>query len=185
MRRRALMSKLSTISTFLAAIAAAAPLCALSAVSPADAPRATAGLLQTLTRGDEEIPVIVGIDDGTPSGSALAAPSGKAALDREWIPIRLQSQQMLSDSMPPDQFAPTQFYENFSMVAGQASRQGALALAQRPDVKWVAVDGRKFKVQSSPQAAQVLIKSDQTNTAGFNGAGRAVAVIDTGVDYTV
>jgi len=71
------------------------------------------------------------------------------------------------------------------MVAGQASRQGALALARRSDVKWVAVDGRKFKLQSSPQAAQVLIKSDQTNTAGFTGAGRAVAVIDTGVDYTV
>jgi subtilisin-like proprotein convertase family protein len=176
---------MSKLFTFLTALAAAAPLSAISAVSPADAPRATAGLLQTLSRGDEEIPVIVGIDDGTPSGSAVAAASGKATLDRKWIPIRLQAQQMLSDSMPPEQFAPTQFYENFSMVAGQASRDGALALTRRPDVKWVAVDGRKFKVQSSPQAAQILIKSDQTNTAGFTGAGRAVAVIDTGVDYTV
>src|SRR5436190_6727108 len=135
MRRRALMSvmsKPSTIFTFLVAFAAAAPLSALSAVSPADAPRATAGLLQTLSRGDEEIPVIVGIDDGTPSDSAITTVHGKAALDRKWIPIRLQAQQMLSDSMPPEQFAPTQFYENFSVVAGQASRQGARALTRRP-----------------------------------------------------
>jgi subtilisin family serine protease len=34
-------------------------------------------------------------------------------------------------------------------------------------------------------AAQVLIRSDQANAAGFTGAGQAVAVIDTGVDYTI
>jgi subtilisin-like proprotein convertase family protein len=178
MRRRALTFAL------LFPLAAAAGLSAASAVSPADAPRATAGLLQTLSRGDEEIPVIVGIDDGIVSDPALLARQDPA-LENRRIALRLQAQQLLTDSMPADQFAPSQFYERFSMVAGTATRQGALALARRPDVKWVAVDGRKYKFQSSPQASQVLIKSDLTNTAGFTGAGRAVAVIDTGVDYTV
>ncbi|HEY6146773.1 MAG TPA: hypothetical protein VIZ69_03715, partial [Thermoanaerobaculia bacterium] len=147
MRRRGL------IFTLLAIFAAAARLAGAAAISPADAPRATAGLLQTLARGDEEIPVIVGIDDGTVSDPALAAPQS-AATEKSWMALRLQAQQLLTDSMPPDQFAPTHFYDRFSMVAGTATRQGALALAKRPDVKWVAVDGRKFKLQSSPQASQ-------------------------------
>ena len=178
MRRRAL------ILALFVPLAASARLSALAAVSPAEAPRATAGLLQTLSRGDEEIPVIVGIDDGTLSGASTLAPQNFAQ-EKARIALRLQAQQSLTDSMPPDQFSPTHFYERFSIVAGTASRQGALALSRRPDVKWVAVDGRKYKLQSSPQASQVLIKSDQTNTAGFTGAGRAIAVIDTGVDYNV
>ena len=148
MRRRALTFAL------LLSSAAAARLSAAAAVSPGDAPRATAGLLQTLSRGDEEIPVIVGIDDGTVSDPAVLARQDPA-LEKTRIALRLQAQQLLTDSMPPDQFAPSHFYERFSMVAGTATRQGALALARRPDVKWVAVDGRKYKLQSSPQASQV------------------------------
>ena len=37
----------------------------------------------------------------------------------------------------------------------------------------------------SRQPAQVLIQSDRTNALGFDGAGHAIAVLDTGVDYNI
>ena len=121
------------IFTVLLPLAASAPLCAAAAISAAEAPRATAGLLQTLSRGDEEVPVIVGIDDGTVSDAASPVLQN-AVQEKARIALRLQAQQLLTDSMPPDQFFPTHFYERFSMVAGTASRQGALALSRRADV---------------------------------------------------
>jgi subtilisin-like proprotein convertase family protein len=57
-------------------------------------------------------------------------------------------------------------------------------LSQRADVAWVEWDGTK-KILATPQDAQILINSDQTNTIGFTGTGQAIAILDTGVDYTV
>ena len=170
--------------TVLAPMALAGRGLALSSVSAAKAPRATPRLLRQLARSDAPIPVIVGVLDGTPSDRALLAKPDPAGENARRV-VRVQAQQMLTDSLPAEQFQPTQFYESFSMLAGTASREGVLALANRPDVAWVTVDGEKYKAQASAQAAQVLIKSDLANTAGFTGAGTAIAVIDTGVDYTV
>jgi subtilisin-like proprotein convertase family protein len=77
------------------------------------------------------------------------------------------------------------YYESFSILAGTATREAAIALAGRPDIEWVELDRRARLLQATPQSSQVLIHSDQTNAIGFNGAGQAVAVIDTGVDYTI
>src|SRR5713101_8475062 len=41
------------------------------AISAADAPKATPSLLRELARGTEELPVIIGVRDGTPSARAL------------------------------------------------------------------------------------------------------------------
>src|SRR5207248_9229535 len=76
-------------------------------------------------------------------------------------------------------------YESFSVLAGTATREGVLELANRDDVSWVTMDAVRHKHQDGAQAAQILIQSDQANALGLTGAGQAIAVLDTGVDYTV
>jgi subtilisin family serine protease len=156
---------------------------ALRPVSPDEAPRADAKLLRALNEGSEEIRVIVGVRDGTPSARALLLapdPAGEPARRAR----RLVAQRRLSDDLPPNEFRVRHFYESFSLLAGRATREGVVRLANRPDVDWVTVDETRRRFQTSPQAAAALIRSDQANASGFTGAGQAVAVLDTGVDYT-
>src|SRR5262249_51731299 len=98
---------------------------------------------------------------------------------------RIAAQQQIASEMAAEDFEPGQLYESFSMMAGRATPSGLKALAARPDVAWIALDGAKRPVQVSPQNGQILINSDQTNTKGFTGAGEAIAILDTGVDYTI
>ncbi|MEP7131704.1 MAG: S8 family serine peptidase [Acidobacteriota bacterium] len=153
-------------------------------VTAADAPAATSRLLQQLARTSEPLPVIVGLRDGTPTGRELLLRPDPAGEKGRQIQ-RIEAQQTLADQMPATQFAPRHFYESFSLISGTASREGIVALARRPDVAWVTFDGKKRALQSSPQDAQVLIRSNSANALGFSGAGASIAVIDTGVDYTV
>ncbi len=60
-----------------------------------------------------------------------------------------------------------------------------LALANRRDVRWVTLDAVRHRHDEIAQPAQVLIQSDRTNALGFDGAGHAIAVLDTGVDYNI
>ena len=157
---------------------------AVSAVSPADAPNATPGLLRELNRGAEELRVIVGVRDATPSAKRLLASPDPDGEPQRRV-LRVAAQKRLADEMTPRQLAVRRYYESFSMLAGTATREAAITLANHPDVAWVEVDKQAHPLQATPQSSQVLIRSDRANSLGFNGAGQAVAVIDTGVDYTV
>ena len=161
------------------------PAMALAPVSPADAPKATPRLLRELATGAPAVPVIVALRDGTPSALALRLhpdPAGEGARRVR----RIEAQQLLTDQVPAGQFQPKHYYESFSLIAGTATREGAIALARRPDVAWVTIDGRKHLTQTqTPQAAQVLIHSDSVNALGITGVGQAIAFIDTGVDYSL
>ena len=97
----------------------------------------------------------------------------------------MAAQKRLADEMTPRQLAVRRYYESFSMLAGTATREAAITLANHPDVAWVELDKQVHRLQATPQSSQVLIHSDRINSLGFTGAGQAVAVIDTGVDYTV
>ena len=157
---------------------------AVSAVSPADAPNATPGLLRELSRGVEEVRIIIGVRDGTPSAKRLlASPDPEGEPERRVL--RVAAQKRLAEQMTPRQLAVRHYYESFSMLAGTATREAAITLANHPDVAWVQLDKRAYLLQTTPQSSQVLIRSNETNSLGFTGAGQAVAVIDTGVDYTV
>lgn len=157
---------------------------AVSAVSPADAPNATPGLLRELSRGVEEVRIIIGVRDGTPSAKRLlASPDPEGEPERRVL--RVAAQKRLAEEMTPRQLAVRHYYESFSMLAGTATREAAITLANHPDVAWVQLDKRAYLLQTTPQSSQVLIRSNETNSLGFTGAGQAVAVIDTGVDYTV
>jgi subtilisin family serine protease len=157
---------------------------AMSAVSPADAPNATPGLLRELSRGSDEVRVIIGVRDGTPSAkSLLASPDPEGEPGRRVL--RVAAQKRLAEGMTPQLLAVRHYYESFSMLAGTVTREAAITLANHPDVAWVDLDKQARPLQATPQSSQLLIRSDQTNTFGFTGAGQAVAVIDTGVDYTI
>jgi subtilisin family serine protease len=157
---------------------------AVSAVSPADAPNATPGLLRELSRGVEEVHIIIGVRDGTPSAKRLlASPDPEGEPERRVL--RVAAQKRLAEEMTPQQLAVRHYYESFSMLAGTATREAAITLANHPDVLWVQLDQKVRPLQTSPQSAQVLIRSDQTNSLGFRGTGQTIAIIDTGVDYTV
>lgn len=169
-----------SLSLFLAAAAARGA----TALSGEDAPRATRSLLAELNRGAETVDVIIGVRDGTPSARTLLAnpdPQGEPARRA----IRVAAQERLADELTPRQLAVKHSYESFSMLAGTATREAAIALANHPGVSWIQLDRRARPLQAVPQSSQVLIRSDQTNSLGFTGAGQTVAVIDTGVDYTL
>lgn len=149
------------------------------------AARMTPRLLQEVDRNPGAVVrVIVGVADGTPSARALLIhpdPEGEPARRLQ----RIAAQQQIASEMASQDFELGQLYESFSMMAGRATPSGLKALAARPDVAWIALDGTKKPVQASPQNGQILINSDQTNTKGFTGAGEAIAILDTGVDYTI
>jgi len=128
--------------------------------------------------------VILAVRDGTPSARALFAnpdPAGEPARRIR----RVAAQKQLAGEVPDEEFRVRHYYESFSLLAGRATRDGVVRLANRPDVDWVVLDGERRAVQATPQAAQVLMRSDQANATGVTGAGQTVAVLDTGVDYSV
>ena len=156
---------------------------ALPAITVDQAPKANAKLLRALNEGAVRVRVIVGVRDGTPSASALREspdPAGEPARRVR----RIAAQKFLSSELPQAEFRVRHFYESFSLVAGLATRDGVARLANRPDVAWVILDETRKRFQAAPQAAATLMRSDQANASGFTGAGQAVAVIDTGVDYS-
>jgi hypothetical protein len=167
--------------SFLAAAvsgAAAAPL------APEHVPRADASVRRALDRGEAVLDVIVGVRDGTPSPRALAAHPDPAGEPRRRAQ-RLAAQDALARAISPGALAVRHRYESFSALAGRATREGVLALANRRDVAWITLDAIRHRHQSSPQSAQVLIHSDRVNAAGIDGAGQTIAVLDTGVDSSV
>lgn len=164
---------------FLAASAGAA-----SPVSASDAPNATPSLLRELERGADTVPILIGIKDGTPSARALrASPDPDGEPERRII--RLAAQKRLAEELTTQRLVVKHYYESFSILAGTATREAAMALASRRDIEWVQLDRRARALQATPQNSQILVRSDQTNALGFRGAGQAIAVIDTGVDYMV
>ncbi len=167
-------------------LTAASPLAAQepAPVSAAEAPRAHAALLRALNSGAETVRVIVGVRDGTPSARALRLSPDPAGEPLRRL-RRLEIQEQIASEMPSEEFRVRHFYPSFSLLSGTVTRAGALALANRSDILWVAVDGKKKPFATAAQNAQVLIKSDQANALGFTGLNQTIAVLDTGVDYSV
>ena len=178
------MKGLGPVSVLLF-LAASVSTAAVRAVSAEEAPRADASVLRALNSGAESVDVLVGLRDGTPSLRLLAThpdPAGE--------PARRLRRLAAQDALARD-FAPAlrvrRRYESFSILAGRATRDAVVGLANRPDVDWITVDGKRtmHQADASAQKAQRLIHSDQANAIGFTGAGQSIAILDTGVDYTV
>ena len=159
---------------------------ALSSDTARLAPRAHPRLLAEIEKGTDNIAVIVGLKVSSIPGIAMeAAPAGEDDFLRR--SQRLAAERRVSSALSETDFTPTRYFESFPLLAGRASRDGAIALANRSDVAWVALDGVKGLAATSPalQPMQILVRSPRTNGLGFTGQGQAVAVLDTGVDYTV
>ena len=157
---------------------------ALRPVSAEEAPKANAKLLRALGEGAQEVRVIVAVSDGTPSARALLErpdPAGEPARRIR----RLDAQKRLVGDLPQNEFRVRHYAESFSLLSGSATRDGVIRLANRPDVARVSLDETRRRFQTGPQASQTLIRSDAANAAGVTGLGQTVAVLDTGVDYTI
>jgi subtilisin family serine protease len=152
-------------------------------IAPEDAPRADASVRAALERGDRELDVIVGVRDGVAYGKAAA--SRRDGREPERRRKRLAAQDRLSREIGADRMQVRRRYENFPALAARVTRDAILALARRPDVNWITLDRTRRPYPSSPQSAQTLIHSSEVNALGFDGSGRSIAVIDTGVDYTI
>ncbi len=172
-----------TLAIVLSLVTLSSPASGLSEITAREVPKADARLLRALSTGVEEVRVIVGVKDGTPSARALLLSPDPAGEPARRI-RRIAAQRRLAVEMPDNRFEPLHYYESFSFLSGRATREGVVALTNHPDVSWVTVDGTKKALQR-PQAAQVLINSNLANELGFSGGGQTVAVIDTGVDYRV
>jgi hypothetical protein len=180
--RRYLLGRLS--ATVLLLLAASSAVRGMQPVTAEQAPRAEAKLLRALANGAQEVRVIVGVRDGTPPARVLRDKPDPAGEPARRI-RRIDAQKRLVEEVPAAEFRPRHYYGSFSLVSGTASREGIVRLANRPDVTRVTLDETRRRFQASPQASQTLIRSDAANASGFTGAGQAVAVLDTGVDYTV
>ncbi len=87
--------------------------------------------------------------------------------------------------MRPGTLTLRRHYAGFPAFAARATREGVLALANRSDVAWVTLDAVRRPLETEPQPAQRLIRSSDANARGFDGDGQTIAIIDTGVDYTI
>ena len=153
-------------------------------ITAAAAPRADARVLRALNSGAERVRVIFALKDGTPSARALRLSPDPAGEPARRI-LRLEAQKRLAEEMPREEFEVRHYYGSFSLLSANVTRAAALALANRPDVDWITIDGKKKALEPTAQVAVALIHSDQANALGFTGAGQTVAVLDTGVDYNV
>ncbi len=152
-------------------------------IAPEQAPRADASVRAALERGDAAFDVIVGVRDGVPYGKAAVARHDGREPERRRK--RLAAQDRLAREIGPGRLQLRRRYENFPALAAHATRDAILSLARRPDVNWITLDRARHPYPSSPQSAQTLIRSNDVHALGFDGSGRSIAVIDTGVDYTI
>lgn len=171
---------------FVLGLAALSPAQAVSPSMARLAPRAHPRLLSELESGAQDLPIIICLKMNAAVGSAVEV-AAKGDADFMERGRRLAAEKRLAAEMPPSAFTASRYFESFPLLAGRASRDGAIALANRSDVAWVALDGTKQLLKTSPslQAMQQLVRSLRANGLGFTGAGQSVAVLDTGVDYTV
>src|SRR5262249_47791975 len=124
-----------------------------------------------------------GVRDGVAYGKAAA--SRQDGLEPERRRKRLAAQDRLAREIGQGKMQVRRRYENFPAFAARATRDGVLTLARRADVNWITLDRARHPYASSPQSAQTLIRSAEVNALGFDGSGRSIAVVDTGVDYTI
>src|SRR2546427_13246796 len=130
MLRRHLV-RVSIAAAFSLALSPAAR--ALRPVSAEEAPKANAKLLRALGEGAQEVRVIVGVSDGTPSARALLErpdPAGEPAPRIR----RLDAQKRLVTDPPQKQFRGPHFGESVAILSGTPKRAGGPRPASPPGV---------------------------------------------------
>ena len=147
-------------------------LCAAAAAAAAPpATRLEHGLTRALERAvpSEGLAVAIALEP-----RALPAAANRAAAIHA-------AQQRVLDALPPGSFRVKHRYTQIAGLAGWAQRAAVDALAARPEVALVYLDGRVMRVLAQGTA---LVGGVTAHSWGYTGAGITAAVIDSGIDAT-
>ena len=130
-------------------------------------------------------PVLVAVRDGTPSARALRLspdPAGEPARTRS----APRGPEALADEMPRGASgSATSTGASRSLGRRRAPPRFSPSPTAPTSTGSRSTEERRLARRPTPQNAQSLIHSDQANALGVTGAGQTIAVLDTGVDYTV
>ena len=153
------------------------------ATEPPNAPRADASVraaLRALRGPDAPLDVLVGVRE-----IAIERRDARSERDPDRRERRLDAQKRVLAGLPPGTVLRRRLYGGFPVFAARCTRRAVLALANREDVAWVTIDAVRHRLETAPQPAQILIRSNDANAEGFDGEGQTIAILDTGVDYTI
>ncbi len=144
--------------------------------------KAAAGVLADFADGEERIAVIVHLFAPPQATAELSPHSDTGERSRLEVNRPLVSESVARlraslDSSHLSRVRPFVLQPAFSAVV---SPRGLLHLMNDPSVRFVEQD-RKF--QTHTMEGLELIGGDQLHLLGYTGAGTAVAIIDTGIDY--
>lgn len=168
-RRSRTLTFLVTLS--LVALLAAARSQQGANVARADAARVAPEVHQTLAT-EPRVDIIVTLREPP----ALRAPQ----VDRAALHSQVASAQAgVLAALDKDEFSLTYRYQAVPALAGSATAEGVAALAARPEVAQITLDGEG---RASQRTSVPLIHANEAHDAGITGAGVTVAVLDTGID---
>ena len=157
----------------------AVPLCAQTDPYAA---KVTADVLDDFATGEESFAVIVHLW-ASPQGLAELSPRsyvGDRARTETNRPLAVEVTDRLRSSLVPsdiERVRPFQLQPGFSAVV---TRQGLVTLQEDEAVRLIEED-RTIRLHTLEGLE--MIGSDQLQLLGYSGAGTAVAIIDTGIDY--
>ncbi|MBF0550271.1 MAG: S8 family serine peptidase, partial [Deltaproteobacteria bacterium] len=136
------------------------------------------GFVSAMTESDRADIIVLLKDYQSLADENVVSDTRKMA--RQQVAVRSLEEKVIA-AVPANDFSVKRIYRNFPGLAGTATLQGIKALAAMDEVAAVQEDELVF-----PHLRQgiPLIKADKFQAAGYRGAGVAVAIVDTGVDYT-
>ncbi|MBF0527508.1 MAG: S8 family serine peptidase, partial [Deltaproteobacteria bacterium] len=136
------------------------------------------GFVAAMTDQDRADIIVLLKDNQSPADENVSSDARKMA--QRQAAVRSLEEKVIT-AVPATDFSVKTMYQNFPGLAGTATLKGIKALAAMDEVTAIQEDHLNF-----PQLRQgiPMIKADAFHTAGYRGTGVAVAIVDTGVDYT-
>lgn len=140
-----------------------------------DGARVDSEVLRRLEAGESGVPVLVALKDQVEAGSETnSSPLQAAPASRS---VRLQAR--ILSGIGDGAFSPRHRFENTSGFSGTLTRAGLEQLRKRTEVASITLDGF---VHPAGQTGTAQIGADRLASLGVTGAGRNVAIIDSGID---
>lgn len=150
----------------------------IASATPEEKLTAAIEVLQQFDAGSAEVDVIVNLTapPGRPKDAEWNSRPKLAAWQRA---VRNRQDEVVA-ALAPDDFKPRHFFENQSGFSGKITRKGLEKLARHPRVASIQLNNpvQPHLAQGIPRMNAAVYRSI------YNGTNVAVAVVDSGIDYT-